>query len=274
MSLKSLLSEINTGVWMLETPNFNAYQEIASGLRSGRFQNEEAQIYHSILGEPDMSTSSREPKLKNQVAVISFEAELTKSSGMCNIGADLMIQQILEYNADPSIKGFVFKIDGPGGNASVIPMFFELKKQMKKPVVALVERACSLHYYVAAILAEHIMMANDFTAECGSIGAMIMFEKPDKELIIVRPPQSMDKNQELINALDGDTKLLEERLIPLAERFIVDVKAARPRISEDVLHGKVLYANDAVTKGLADSIGNLEMAYKLVIAKAEIATLK
>ena len=274
MSLKSLLSEINTAVWMLETPNFTAYQEIAAGLRSGRFQNEEAQIYHSVLGEQDLSIPGNETQLKNKVAIISFEAELTKSSGMCNVGADLMIAEILKYNADPSIKGFVFKMDGPGGNASVIPMFFELKKQMKKPVVALVERACSLHYYVAAILAEHIMMANDFTAECGSIGAMIMFEKPDKELIIVRPPQSMDKNQELINALDGDTTLLEERLVPLAERFIADVKAARPGISEDVLHGKVLYAKDAVNAKLADSIGNLEMAYKLVLAKAEIQTLK
>ena len=270
MSLKSLLSEITTGIWMMETPNVSAYKEIIAGLRSGSFQKEEAQMFHQVMGDVAMNPQNKQPELINKVAVIDFEGELTKYTGMCNIGADTLIAKTLEYNRDPSVKAFIFRMDGPGGNAAVIPMFYELKEKLTKPVIAFVEKACSLHYYAAAILAEHIMMANDFTAEVGSIGAMIMFEKPDKELIMIRPPQSSDKNQELIEALEGNYELLEKRLIPLAERFMADVKAARPQVKDEVLHGKVVYAKDAIKMGLADSIGNIEMAYKLAIARAEL----
>lgn len=254
----------------METPAVSGYKEIIAGLRSGSFQKEEAQMFYNLMGEPTVNPANNEPELKNKVAIISFEGELTKSSAMCNVGADLLISRILHYNNDASIKAFIFKMDGPGGNAAVIPMFKELKEKLTKPVIALVDKACSLHYYIAAILAEQIIMSNDFTAECGSIGAMIMFEKPERELIMIRPPQSYDKNQDLIEALDGNYELLEKRLIPLASQFMADVKAARPKVTDEVLHGKVLYAKDAIKNGLADLIGNIEMAYKLAIARAEL----
>ena len=255
---------------MMETPTVSGYKEIIAGLRSGSFQKEEAQMFASLIGEPMVNPSNNEPEIKNKVAVISFEGELTKASANCNVGADRLISKIHEYNHDASVKAFIFKMDGPGGNAAVIPMFHELKGKLNKPVIALVDKACSLHYYVAAICADHIMMSNDFTAEVGSIGAMIMFEKPERELIMIRPPQSSDKNQELIEALEGNYELLEKRLIPLAERFMADVKAARPQVKDEVLHGKVVYAKEAIKMGLADSIGNIEMAYKLAIARAEL----
>ena len=255
---------------MMETPAVSGYKEVIAGLRSGSFQKEEAQTFYKMLGEASVNPSNNQPELKNKVAVVAFDGELTKYTAMCNVGADSLISKILEYNQDPSVKAFIFRMDGPGGNAAVIPMFYELKEKLTKPVIALVDKACSLHYYVAAICADHIMMSNDFTAEVGSIGAMIMFEKPDKELIMIRPPQSSDKNQELIEALDGNYELLEKRLIPLAERFMADVKAARPQVKDEVLHGKVVYAKDAINTGLADSIGNIEMAYKLAIARAEL----
>ena len=271
MSLKALLNEISTGIFLMEAPSVSGYKEIISGIRTGQFQKEEAQVFSNLMGEASVNPSNNEPELINKVAVISFEGELTKSSAMCNVGADLLISRILHYNNDASVKGFIFKMDGPGGNAAVIPMFQELKSKIKKPVIAVVEKACSLHYYIAAILADQIIMGNDFTAECGSIGAMIMFEKPDKELIMIRPPQSFDKNEELIQALDGNYELLEKRLMPLAERFMADVKASRPQVTEEVLHGKVLYAKDAIKNGLADMIGNIEVAYKLVIARSELS---
>lgn len=259
---------------MLEAPNFSSYKEVVAGLRSGAFSKLEPQAFFDILGEPGINPETKQPEKINQVAVIEFDGELTKSSGMCNVGADWLLQKIHEFNADPKVKAFIFKMDGPGGNASVIPMFTELKKVLKKPVVALVDKACSLHYYISAILADRIIMSNDFTAECGSIGAMIMFEKPDKELIIIRPPQSKDKNQELIDALEGNYELLEKRLIPLAERFMADVKASRPQVKDEALHGKVLYAKDAIKAGLADSIGNMQDAYKIALTLAELSKIK
>ncbi|GEM_PF-3406013 len=270
MSLKSLLSEISFGTWLIETPSVAGYHDIVAGLRSGRFAKAEPSMYYSLMGEQYLDPQTKQTNVKNKVAVIEFEGELTKTSGMCNIGADALMAAIAQYNADDSVKGFIFKMDGPGGNADVIPLFYELKAVLKKPVVAWVEKACSLHYYISAVCADHIMMANDFTACAGSIGAMIAFEKPERELIMVRPPQSKDKNEDYLQALAGNTELLEQKLVPLAVRFMADVKKFRPQVSDDVLHGKVVYANEAVKTGLADSIGSLDQAYNLVLAKAEL----
>lgn len=279
MSLKSLLAEISTGVWLLENPNPQSYREIIAGLRSGVF-TQEASAFHKVIGEPIRDSDGQlmlddngDPQMKDKVAVISLIGELTKYSAMCNVGADMICARLLKYNADDSIKAIILKMDGPGGNASVIPMFQELRNQMTKPVVSLVESACSLHYYIAAVLSSRIVMANDFTACAGSVGAMIMFEKPERELVIVRPPQSKDKNQDLIDALAGDTTLLEEKLIPLATRFQEDVRAARLGVSEEALFGKVLYAKDAIATGLADSIGTMQDAYKIALTLSELQTV-
>ncbi len=270
MSLKSLLSEISFGTWLIETPSVAGYHDILAGLRSGRFAKAEPSMSHMMMGQRYTDPETNEPALKNKVVVVSFEGELTKNSGACSYGAVDLVNIISRFNGDASVKGFIFKMDGPGGNADAMPLFIELRAKLKKPVVAWVEKACSLHYYISAVCADHIMMANDFTACAGSIGAMIAFEKPERELIMVRPPQSKDKNEDYLQALAGNTELLEQKLVPLAVRFMADVKKFRPQVSDDVLHGKVVYANEAVKTGLADSIGSLDQAYNLVLAKAEL----
>ena len=116
-------------------------------------------------------------------------------------------------------------------------------------------------------------MANDLTAEVGSIGAQIMFTKPTNEIIVIRPKQSQDKNQDFLDAIAGKPELLEAKLEPLAIAFQNGVKTNRPKVKEETLHGKTYYAKDAIALGLADSVGDMQKAYNLVLAKSELRNI-
>lgn len=268
----SIITEISSGTWLLEGPNLSNYKKVAETILSGGTINQEKPECYTVLGKQTPNKNG-EMETTDQVSVISMIGEVTKRSGMCNYGADYICNEFRKADANPDIKGHIFYIDGPGGNADAMPLFQVLKTQINKPVVALVDRACSLHYWAAVELAEYIIMNNTLTAEVGSIGAMIFFEKPTNELIIVRPEESSDKNQGFIEAMDGKPELLQDKLKPLAIKFQNAVKMARPKVKEEDIKGKTFYAEEAIEKGLADEIGDMEKAYNLVIAKAELRNI-
>lgn len=269
----NILYEILHGTWLLESPDPQAYKKIADNILSGGSMNREKADCYSILGRQS-SDGKGGIKTEDQVSVISMIGEMTKRSGMCNYGADYICQEFRKADANAEIKGHIAFFDGPGGNADAMPLFLSLKSQLTKPVVALVERACSLHYWTACELSDHIMMANDLTAEVGSIGAQIMFEKPTNEIIVIRPKQSQDKNQDFLDAIAGKPELLQAKLEPLAIAFQNGVKANRPKVKEETLHGKTYYAKEAIALGLADSIGDMQKAYNLVLTKAALKNQK
>ncbi len=265
----SIISEILHGTWLLETTDPSAYKTIANTILGGGRLAEEKKQFYTVLSKSSVDAVGK-PQAKDKVAVISMIGEMTRRGGLCSVGVEEIASELLRAENNPEIKGTIFYLDGPGGNADAMPVFQAIKSQLTKPVVALVARACSLHYWAASLLADHIMMENNLTAEVGSIGAMIMFEKPSNEIVIVRPEESSDKNQAFIEALEGDTKLLSERLKPLAVAFQNSVKENRPKVKEEDLKGKTFYADEAIQKGLADSIGDMQRAYNLVLTKAEL----
>ena len=268
----NILYEILHGTWLLESADPQAYKNIANNIISGVPMNHEKAECYTVLGKQPVGKQEG-AKMEDQVSVISMIGEMTKRTGMCNYGADYICSELLKADANPDIKGHILLTDGPGGNADAMPLFLSIKSQLTKPVVALVERACSLHYWTICELSDHIMMANDLTAEVGSIGAQIMFTKPTNEIIVIRPKQSQDKNQDFLDAIAGKPELLEAKLEPLAIAFQNGVKTNRPKVKEETLHGKTYYAKDAIALGLADSVGDMQKAYNLVLAKSELRNI-
>ena len=121
---------------------------------------------------------------------------------------------------------------------------------------------------------DKIMMNNNITAGVGSIGAMLSFIKPKDEIIIIRPEESADKNQEYLDALEGNYEKIQAKLSVLAQKFQNGVKLARPNVDDSALSGKTYFAEEAIQLGLADEMGSLESAYNWIIAKSEINKLK
>lgn len=274
MSLKNLLTEFQNGVWLIETNNPEHYSDIVNKIKAGAFVNEKQEQFYSVIGKESTNRTTGQSEMKDQVAVISMIGEMTKYNTWCSLGAQGYVNEILSAQNNPDIKGIILKIDGPGGNADAIAEFANIKNLITKPVVALVDKAYSLHYWVAAMFGDKIMMNNNITAGVGSIGAMVAFNKPKEELIMIRPVESADKNQEFLDALDGNYEKMQAKLSVLAQKFQNGVKLARPNVDESTLTGKTYFAEEAIANGLADEMGSLESAYNWIVAKSEINKLK
>lgn len=274
MSLKTLLTEFQTGIWLIETNSSEPYNEIVKQIKLGAFVNEKQEQFYSVIGKESTNRATGQSEMKDQVAVISMIGEMTKYNTWCSMGAQGYANEILKAQNNPDIKGIILKIDGPGGNADAIPEFANIKKLVNKPVVALVDKAYSLHYWVASMFGDRIMMNNNITAGVGSIGAMLSFVKPKDEIVMIRPEESVDKNQEFLDALDGNYEKIQAKLSVLAQKFQNGVKESRPQVKDETLTGKTYFAEEAITNGLADEIGSLESAYNWIIAKNEINKLK
>ena len=274
MSLKNLLTEIQTGIWLIETNSPEHYSEIVKQIKLGAFVNEKQEKFYSVIGKEATNRQTGQSEMKDQVAVISMIGEMTKYNSWCSLGAQGYVNEILSAQNNPDIKGIILKIDGPGGNADAIAEFDNIKNLITKPVVSLVDKAYSLHYWVAAMFGDKIMMNNNITAGVGSIGAMLSFNKPKDEIIMIRPEESADKNQEFLDALEGNYEKIQAKLSVLAQKFQNGVKLARPNVEESTLSGKTYFAEEAIQLGLADEMGSLESAYNWIIAKSEINKLK
>lgn len=274
MSLKNLLTEIQTGIWLIETNSPEHYSEIVKQIKLGAFVNEKQEKFYSVIGKEATNRQTGQSEMKDQVAVISMIGEMTKYNSWCSLGAQGYVNEILSAQNNPDIKGIILKIDGPGGNADAIAEFANIKNLINKPVVSLVDKAYSLHYWVAAMFGDKIMMNNNITAGVGSIGAMLSFIKPKDEIIMIRPEESADKNQEYLDALEGNYEKIQAKLSVLAQKFQNGVKLARPNVEESALSGKTYFAEEAIQLGLADEMGSLESAYNWIVAKSEINKLK
>ena len=274
MSLKNLLTEIQTGIWLIETNSPEHYSEIVKQIKLGAFVNEKQEKFYSVIGKETTNRQTGQSEMKDQVAVISMIGEMTKYNSWCSLGAQGYVNEILSAQNNPDIKGIILKIDGPGGNSDAIAEFANIKNLITKPVVSLVDKAYSLHYWVAAMFGDKIMMNNNITAGVGSIGAMLSFNKPKDEIIMIRPEESADKNQEFLDALEGNYEKIQAKLSVIAQKFQNGVKLARPNVEESALSGKTYFAEEAIQLGLADEMGSLESAYNWIVAKSEINKLK
>ena len=275
MSLKNLLTEIQTGIWLIETNSPEHYSEIVKQIKLGAFVNEKQEKFYSVIGKEATNRQTGQSEMKDQVAVISMIGEMTKYNSWCSLGAQGYVNEILSAQNNPDIKGIILKIDGPGGNADAIPEFDNIKNIITKPIGVLIDKAHSLHYWIANIFpGSRIFMSNTITAAVGSIGAMYMFSKPKDEIIIITPEESSDKNAEFIDALNGDYTKLKEKLAFLAIKFQNAMLTNRPNLKEEDIKGKTFFAEEAVSKGLADEIGTLADVYNWIIAKSEINKLK
>ncbi|AZZ58360.1 S49 family peptidase [Riemerella anatipestifer] len=268
----NILSEILRDVWLMETPTPNYYRPIVDNILSGKITDAEKPLVYTVLSKRE-SLASGDIIEKDKVAVISMIGPMTKYNTGCDYGAEYFASEIMKAQNNEEIKGIILFMDGPGGNANAITLFQALKGKITKPVISVVDTACSLHYWIASMLSDHIMLNNDFTAEVGSIGAMIVFEKPNNEIKIIRPKESKDKNQAIVEALEGNFSALEERLSVLAQRFQKEVKEARPKIKEEAIFGKTYTAQSAIDVGLADSFGGITEAYNLILAKSELTKI-
>lgn len=210
--------------------------------------------------DPDVEVSA------NNVAHMHLSGVMFLEDQLSTRGAQSLIRDIREMNADPSFIGGLIEVDSGGGESLAGAAIEQAVKESKKPIVALVHQGLSAAYR-AICFCDAIIAVTD-SSQFGSIGSMLKIDKflaeIDKlQFLTIYATQSPDKNKEFRAFQEsGDTSGLQALVDQGAIIFQDTVRAARTlgTQEQDTLSGGIFRAQDSISRGLADGVGGLETA--------------
>lgn len=198
-------------------------------------------------------------------------------------GANDYVEMLRYLNNDDSVSAIVIEIDGPGGMVSAINPFKDFAEEKKKPIVVLCDTLCSLHYWLSALIADHIMANGSISPRIGSIGAACIILDARKAMeadgykwLYINAPGSELKNKAMIDFQEGKDEefiaQMKKELAPVRDAFVQDVKDNVPNISSDerIFAADCFNATEALNLRLIQSIGNQRKAFELAAALADL----
>lgn len=289
MRVSELYNTICRGKWFILPSLVDANRMLVQRLMKREVRAEEEQegrgalrmrIYGRAMERSESATFDELPE--ESTVVVPLHGTMTKYNTWCSYGTQHIASLVQAAAESPRVKSIVLDIDSGGGSVDAIaPMLDAIAecKRRRKGCVAAVDLCASAAYYVACHT-DGIVAMNRVSSELGSIGVMMQFydyaKYYEKEGITqhrIYSTLSDYKNAPFEAALKGDyTKIRSEELDPLARQFQMAVKKCRPKLKADtegILSGRMFYADDAVTLGLADEVGTLERAVSLSRAKSD-----
>src|SRR5690606_24660979 len=148
MSANKLLFEIVRGLWAIDVSNIYAYAPIIDKILKGENVYQPKPVENSLLSFYNESGEKvNKNDFQNGFAQIDVIGELTLYGGPCAYGAEDYVALLDFANDNPNIQGSIMYVDGPGGSVASINPFREFKARKKKPVIGLVNTACSAHLW-------------------------------------------------------------------------------------------------------------------------------
>jgi len=211
----------------------------------------------------------------NSVGVLPISGPITKYNGSCGIpGGISMASTLMQMLNTENIGSIIQLIDTPGGESGAANNYCAIAEASPKPILTYVNGRCASLGIMFASCGQETYLSNELD-QMGSIGSYCSFldfsgylEKEGIKLHEVYAPQSIDKNKNYKDAMQGDYSCLEEELEILVDAFINYVAKSRGGKPSDSIKewnsGKMFFAKDAVKLGLADGI----KPFNQVVSKA------
>lgn len=255
------------------------YPELLSllkGRKTSAVENKIPVVYmhmedDEVIGDvPEVSSNSQ------YITVLSVKTPLFKYDQYCGpVGTRTMTRVLKEWEANDNIVGVVIDIDCPGGQVSGLAEFAKFLNNYSKPLVAYSDGViASAAFYIAAACKGGIVV-NEFADFIGSIGTMLHYVDFDtylqKEGVTVEDIYSTGsprKNEETraMKKNGNDSLIVKSILDPYREQFVSDMNAYRPGMNSEVFDGAIYKPSEALSLGLVDAIGTIQMAFDKVVA--------
>ena len=195
--------------------------------------------------------------------------------------AQPLIEKLVEFSKDSTVKAVVLRIESPGGGVSPSQELFQeiSRTGRKKPViVSMGSVAASGGYYIAA--AAQKIYANPGTIT-GSIGVIIQFTNFEQlfkrigfRMETVKSGAYKDVGNPSRSMTSEERAYLQEVIDNVHQQFVRDVALARGISEEKVREladGRIFTGEQAKEMGLVDELGNLKDA---IDAAARLAAIE
>ena len=271
--ITTLLELSTTKYWMMHPPMLNALrigiQENIAGrivltaeqtikrmaYAIGMTANGE-KLQFSMSSNDDKGNGCEPSEETNQfVAVLPVCGPITRNGDACSYGSIDFRDMMIQTSNHEECKGVIVYINSGGGSANAIPDYkyaIDYAHKQGKKVVALVDGDCYSAAMYLAVLCDEIYYVNvkDGFGSIGVYGGFYTMKSGEKNAYTnetwneVYATQSYNKNEWYRKATDGDYSLLQSDLDALCEEFMSDVKAARPNVTDEHLHGATFDAKE------------------------------
>lgn len=212
---------------------------------------------------------------ENSVGVLPISGPIFKYNVECGPpGAISKNTDLLKMQKRANIGSIVMLMDTPGGQVNAKNDLISSITRSNKPILSYVNgMSASLGVFFTSA-SEEVWLSNK-EDQIGSVGSYVMLadmtgklEKDGIKLHEIYAPQSVDKNKDVRDALNGDYAAIEKELENHVNDFISFVKDQRGEKAANSVKewstGKMFNANDAIKMGLADRIGTFDQ----VVSKA------
>ncbi len=279
------LHNILNGIWLMEPSAVTNYLPLIASWLKG------TQTLQAVAREHDacatmQGSAYRIPQYngqraianlpENSIAIIPVEGVMTQHDQACgDSGMKTKAAMLQQCYANPNIKGVMFEISSPGGEAYSAITIQNVIAERNKPVFAFfADTACSAAY-IGFSGCDLIFAANEFvvTGSIGTIKTIADYSKQlEKEGVIlteIYASQSTEKNAEVKAALNGDFSLLQAQVDYFNDNFVLkSVATFREKTlkgNTEWKTGKTLYAPEALKLGLIDDIESLENMVSILL---------
>ena len=271
--ITTLLELSTTKYWMMHPPMLNALrigiQENIAGRIVLTAEQTIKRMAYAIgmtangeklqfsMSSNDDEGNGREPSEEtNQfVAVLPVCGPITRNGDACSYGSIDFRDMMIQTSNHEECKGIIVYINSGGGSANAIPDYkyaIDYAHKQGKKVVALVDGDCYSAAMYLAVLCDEIYYVNvkDGFGSIGVYGGFYTMKSGEKNAYTnetwneVYATQSYNKNEWYRKATDGDYSLLQSDFDALCEEFMSDVKAARPNVTDEHLHGATFDAKE------------------------------
>ena len=233
------------------------------------------------------------PKTKSskdaKIAIIHVHGAIDtgKSSSGLNgpvAGSETIIEAITQAEEDATVKGFVLRINSPGGSASASDFIWERLNRCKKPwAVSMSDVAASGGYYIAAPSARIFAEPSSITGSIGVFGGKLVIGDALAKVGLKSEVISRGANAGVLSTdriFSPSERLAMELLIDETyKQFIDKVLAGRQAAGRKDMNresllkiagGRVWTGRQALTQGLVDELGDLKNAVAWVREKANL----
>lgn len=267
------------GPWMIHPEQVSVMMPILNGILRGKLETEmdSPASYRVACSDFRYGDSIKANAFSDKSIYVTYLTGTMLKHNSCGApGTRTIGNELLQADEDPEIIGHIIIADSGGGAANSVPELADAIQKLTKPIVTWVDGIAASACIYAISYTDKIL-AHQPMDQIGCIGTMIelsgfaKYAREDDGYIHARiyADGSEEKNLGYEAALEGNATIIkEERLNPLNEQFLADMKANRPNVQDDQLKGRTYYAKDVIGT-LIDGIGTLEDAINAVMELAE-----